>query len=194
MAEPRESAATEQPRFDEVEQTKAAALSIGLGATSTGNVVHIGRKGAYYEADPDLRFPAQGSTTERMAGLGYELLGGLLCERFQRVVVRCYSRPAGDSYGLLLLPPWKYRAIEFMTRFTDGSSLTTTTHEGPGDDPARKLYRVRCPNLAVAELEARHRAALAAHCAAHGATPLTVEHSLSGVAKALDDFLARYDA
>jgi hypothetical protein len=194
MAEPRDTAATEQPRFDEVEQTKAAALSIGLGATSTGNVVHIGRKGAYYEADPDLRFPASGSTTERMAALGYELLGALLCERFHRVVVRCYSRPGGDAHGLLLLPPWKYRAIEFLTRFADGTSLTTTTHPGPGDDPARKLYRLRCPDLAVAELEARHRVALAAHAAARGTTPLVVEHSLSGAARALDDFLARYDA
>lgn len=189
-ADPRAAGVTD-PAYDEAEQARSAALSSALGARSTGQVVHIGRKGAYYEADPDLRFPAAGSTTERMAALGYDLLGGLLCERFQRVVVRGYARAAeaGDTYGLLLLPPWKYRAVEFLTRFVDGTSLTTTTHPGPGDDPARGVYRQRCPGLAVADLEARHRAAVEAR----GVASLPAEPSLADLARALDDFLARLD-
>lgn len=189
MADPRHTA-TEQPRFDEAEQARNAALTISLGANTTGKVVHIGRKGAYYEADPDLRFPSQGSTTERMAVLGYELLGGLLCERFHRVLVRGYARQDGQAYGLLLLPPEKYRAIEFLTRFRDGTSLTTTTHPGPGDDPKRGIYRQRCPGMRVDELEARHREGVQAR----GVPPLPAPPSLVELAMALDDFLARYDA
>lgn len=189
MTNPREAAATEQPAFDEAEQARGAALSLTLGARTTGEVVHIGRKGAYYEADPDLRFPAAGSTTERMGALGYELRGALLCERFERVVVRAYARPAGDTYGLLLLPPSSYRVIEFLTRFTDGTSLTTTTHPGPGDDPARGIFRQRCPGTAVADLEARHREGVARR----GVPTAAAEPTLAGAARALDEFLTRYD-
>lgn len=189
MTDPREAVPTEQPAFDEAEQARSAALSLTLGARTTGDVVHIGRKGAYYEADPDLRFPAAGSTTERMGALGYELRGALLCERFERVVVRAYARPAGDAYGLLLLPPSRYRVIEFLTRFADGTSLTTTTHPGPGDDPARGIYRQRCPGLPVADLEARHREGVARR----RVPTVAAEPTLAGAARALDDFLARYD-
>jgi hypothetical protein len=180
----------ETPRFDEGEQAQLAALSTSLGAATTGRVVHLGRKGGYYEAEPDLRFPAEGTTTTRMSAIGYELLGSLLCERFERVVVRGYARPQGDAYGLLLLPPFRYRAIEFLTLFSDGTSLTTTTHPGPGDDPGRGLFRVRCPDTPVAELEARHHEAVARR----GAKPLPADASLAGLARALDDFLARVDA
>lgn len=189
MADPREAAPAE-PTYDDAEQARSAALSLSLGARSTGEVAHIGRKGAYYEADPDLRYPSAGSTTERMGALGFELRGALLCERFDRVVVRAYARPAGDTYGLLLLPPWKYRVIEFLTRFVDGTSLTTTTHPGPGDDLARGLYRQRCPGLAVADLEARHRDAVARR----GVATVPAEPTLAGAARALDEFLTRYDA
>ena len=190
MPDPRSTAAPEQPSFDEAEQARNAALTITLGATTTGKVAHIGRKGAYYEADPDLRFPAQGSTTERMAKLGYELVGGLLCERFHRVLVRGYARQDGHTYGLLLLPPTNYRAIEFLTRFEDGTSLTTTTHPGPGDDPGRGIFRQRCPGLAVAELEARHREAVLAR----EVPALPARPTLTELAMALDEFLSRYDA
>jgi hypothetical protein len=187
-------ARVEDPAFDPAGQDRLASLSSKLGAPTTGVLVLEGRRGRYYEADPELRHLSAGSVGQRMAAVGYELVGGLLAERFRRVVVRGFARFGGHAYGLLLLPPENYRAIEFYTRFADGSSLTSTTHPGPGDDPSRMIFRRRhSPKDGVADIEGRHREDVGAHAAARATSPIECVPTLRGLAEALDEFLVRYD-
>lgn len=187
-----EAGATEDPAFDEAGRDRIAQLSSVLGSQTTGRVVLEGVRGVYYEADPDVVHPKAVSVDARLAALGYEPLGGLLCRRFQRVLVQGYARPGGSAYALVLLPNVPHRAVELLTTFTDGSSLTTTTNDGPGDDPARRILRTRCPGLGVAELDARHRERVAALLAG-GRIVRPTEASLEALAGAIDDFLVRYD-
>lgn len=185
----------EEPAFDPAGQDRLAELSAKLGAPTTGVLVLEGRRGRYYEADPELRHLSAGSVGQRMAAVGYELVGGLLAERFRRVLVRGFARLGGQTYGLLLLPPENYRVIEFYTRFADGSSLTSTNHPGPGDDPSRMIFRRRHSREdGVADLEGRHREDVGAHAAARGTTALECVPTLRGLAEALDEFLVRYDS
>ena len=184
--------ATDELAWDGSEQARLASLGAVLGAPTTGRVVHTGPARTYYEADPEFRHPQAGSVATRMLSEGLDLLGGLLCRRFGRVLVRGFARPdgAGDCYGLLLLPPVAYRAVEFLTPLADGRLLLTSTHPGPGDDPGRGLLRERAPGERVEELFARHQARLAGL----GARPAAIVPTLAGLARALDGLLDRVDA
>lgn len=190
-----EARGSDEPTWDSSGQDRLAQLASVLGAPTTGRVVLDGKKGPYYEADADFRHPSSGSVHQKMAALGYEPLGGLLCRRFQRYLVRGWSCPGGSAWGLLLLAPAvAYRVVEFHTTLDDGSTLVTTTHPvGPGDEPARRIFRERVPGASVTDLEARHRARVADRLE-RGGVALATEPSLEALARVLDAFLVRRDA
>lgn len=184
----------DDPAWDSSGQDRLAQLASVLGAPTTGRVVIDGKKGPYYEADPEFRHPSSGSVHAKMAGLGYEPIGGLLCRRFQRYLVRGWARQGGTAWGLLLLAPVAYRVVEFHTTLGDGSTLITTTHPaGPGDEPARRIFRERVPGASVTDLEARHRARVQDRLE-RGGVALATEPSLETLARTLDAFLVRRDA
>jgi hypothetical protein len=180
----------EDPAFDEANRDRLAQLSSVLGAPTTGRVVLDGQRGVLYEADPDVQHPRAGSVNAKFAGLGYEALGGLLSRRFQRVTVRGFARPGGSAYGLLLLPSVAHRAVELLTSFADGTTLLTSTNDGPGDKGL--LLRQHFPGLDAAALEARHRERVSTLLRG-GKIVRPTQASLEAFAGAIDDLLVLLD-
>lgn len=181
----------EDPAFDEANRDRLAQLSSVLGAPTTGRVVLDGQRGVLYEADPDVQHPRAGSVNAKFAGLGYEALGGLLARRFQRVMVRGFARAGGSAYGLLLLPSVAHRAVELLTSFTDGTTLLTSTNDGPAGKGL--LIRQRCPGLDVAALESKHRERVSG-LLREGKIVRPTQATLEAFAGAIDDLLVLLDS
>jgi hypothetical protein len=185
------TATGEDPAFDEANRDRLAQLSSVLGAPTTGRVVLDGQRGVLYEADPDVQHPRAGSVNAKFAGLGYEALGGLLSRRFQRVTVRGFARAGGSAYGLLLLPSVAQRAVELLTSFTDGTTLLTSTNDGP---PGKGLLlRQHCTGLDVAALEAKHRERVSGLLRS-GKIVRPTQANLESFAGAIDDLLVLLDS
>jgi hypothetical protein len=86
-----------------------------------------------------------------------KLIGELACSQFNRFVFVYFALPDGHTRIV-----W-YRGtgpsspnVEIISDFEDGASLSTSRQRGPGDEPGKKIFRTRIPDVTTAELYGKH--------------------------------------
>jgi hypothetical protein len=205
--------------FEESLTDLGESINAMVGVQHSGVMVHQGIKGKFFQAEMKLledkvggmlaslaaifdeedrqMLQSEGTLAERvkkidddMKRLGYAHFGDMLFEGGSDVIIRGYGKKGSDTYGVLMagtMGQWEY---EFYTRFSNGSSLTTSTTEGIDNDRARKIVRSSHPGVSVAGLHRKHRAGVKK--LTKGKTqPVEAEPSLSAMAAAIDEFLMR---
>jgi hypothetical protein len=132
---------------------------------------------------------AIGLVEEAMAGLGFRPMGDMVCDAFGDIVLRGYGRPAGDVYALTYAGTVGQFLYEFNTRFSDGSSQTTSIHHGKN---RRELltFHAWFPNASVEELFEHHVAAVTKRTTAK-VKPEPHPMNLAVLAERIDDVLVK---
>jgi hypothetical protein len=124
-----------------------------------------------------------------MVSEGLESMGDMVCEAFGDIVLRGYGRAAGDLYGLAYAGTMGQFLYEFNTRFSDGSSITTSIHHGQNRKEIKSRH-AQFPNASVEELLAHHVAAVEKHTVGD-VKPEPHPMSLATLAERIDDFLMK---
>lgn len=79
-----------------------------------------------------------------LSSLGFSLVGDLMCSALSGFL-RCYAHPRAHTRALLLVGikdgVLNAFGLVFEAKFSDGSSLTTTTSPAMGDMPEKGIYR-----------------------------------------------------
>lgn len=193
-----------------------------FGAPTTDEVIYTGRKAVFRRSDMSKvaqSNPLQGLTaiferlyedsmkdekiTEQpdpvaetdvgMKAVGLEVLGDMVCDKFYDVVIRGYGAEGSDTYGVLMRSGFGDFYMDFVTNFEDGTSLTTTTTPGVKDIAKKKMHRRSYADKGVESLHAQHRKRVA-EFVAKGLVPKPAPASLEAMAKAMDEFLVRYES
>ena len=128
-----------------------------------------------------------------MKELGFELLGDFTTKRFRDYALRCYISPDQQSYSCLTASCFGYLCIDFFSRLSDGSNLTTTTSPMVESRPAVKLYYMDFPDMSTTELYEQHKVLLGRFETKKHALPEQLDPSIEGLAKCLDNSLTRTD-
>jgi hypothetical protein len=209
-----ESERTEKEAFDGMLEALGEKLDRAFAAPREEATVFQGRHSAFRRADilqvrsrlnlADLfrrLYPARDPgasldlpravtlVDEAMTRRGMVPLGDMVCEAFGDIVIRGYARVEGDVFGLTYAGTLGQFIYEFNTRFTDGSSITTSIHHGQ----ARKELRFRhaqFPNASVEELLDHHLASVEKQTTER-VRPEPHPMDLAVLAERIDDFLTR---
>ena len=111
------------------------------------DVILEGAAGVYRRIDLN-RAPADASSLipfdSDLGSLGFSLTGDLMCSALSGFL-RCYTHPRDHTRALLLVGikdgMLNAFGLMFEVKFSDGSSLTTTTSPAMRDIPERGIYR-----------------------------------------------------
>jgi hypothetical protein len=125
--------------------------------------------------------------------INFEPLGMMNIEVLTAVRIAGFA-DGGGIYGVIIFKPTAQKAeilsTEFYSTFTSGASLTTTTTPNVGDIPHRKIFRSSLPKASLNELLNLHSDRLSKLSHEQGQIQ-TIEPSLLGLAKAMDEYLVR---
>jgi hypothetical protein len=127
---------------------------------------------------------------ERFRAVGLQPLGDLVFEFAPDITVRAYGAQDATAYGSLMWPRGGDPQVDVFTRFSDGSSVTTTTTPGVQDVEAAKIFRGSFPGEDVDALWRRHQAAIGRRRAT-GDRALPAEPTVEAFAQAVGDFFER---
>jgi hypothetical protein len=174
-----------QDAFGALAQALTPVVTSLVVATASADFerAHLGRrKGVDRErlADFDARFRS----------LGLARIGDLVFAFAPEICVRAYAAEGANVYGSLLWPQQGEPQVDLYTRFSDGSSLTTTTTPWVESSEAGTILRASFPGETVEGLWRRHEAALARRLAT-GCSALAAEPTPEAFAQAVEDFLER---
>jgi hypothetical protein len=122
--------------------------------------------------------------------LGYERLGDIHCDRLGELYLRGYASPDGLSYACVAAGTFGQFAVDFVTRFADGTVLTTSTTPNLKSRPKLKVVKRSHPDDSTETLHRRHADEIARR-ASEGVAAESVVRSLKGFCLALDDYIAR---
>jgi len=125
--------------------------------------------------------------------VGLEPLGDILFEFASNVAVRAYGGDGMIAYASLMWPRDGEPQVDLFTRFSDGSSVTTTSTPGAKDIEAAKVYRGSFPGEPVDVLWRAHQEAIDRRQKT-GCTALTTEATVEAFAKAVEEFFERQRA
>lgn len=172
-------------------QQLGQALALAQGAPRAGRLVLKGQHGEWNQGNlAGLPFvsPEDVAWVDReMEALGFRILGDLTGSPIPGTILRGYGHPQGFCYGTAMGSSGGEFLYEFVSAFSDGSSLTTSTMPGLRDEPKRKARKRSHPEAGVAELFALHEAEIAQlHLALRESEP-----ALVGLAEAVDEFVGR---
>jgi hypothetical protein len=175
---------------------KAAATAQKLAPRGGRALILAGEVGKFEKAELRRERPLDENTvveTDRqLKKLGYQVLGDLVCSRFPEVLVRGYARAGGDTWGALICGMLE-STFDFVSELGD-AGLTTTLNAGfEHDEPRKRIYRSRHPELnffLLADLHARHDKRKATLAKKLGA-PRPTEPTLRALAEAIDRGLRR---
>lgn len=126
---------------------------------------------------------------QAMTRKGMVSLGDMVCEAFGEVVIRGYAREAGDVYGLTYAGTLGQFVYEFNTRFSDGSTITTSIHHGENRKDL-KFHHAQFPNAPVEELLDHHLASVDKRTT-EKVKPVPHPMALETLAERIDDFLVK---
>jgi len=126
----------------------------------------------------------------RFLAIGLRPLGDLVFAFASEIAVRAYGGEGAGVYGSLMWPTTGEPQVDLYTRFSDGSSLTTTTSPWVEAADTGPILRSSFPGEAVEGLWRRHREATARRLAT-GASALPAEPTVEAFAQAVDEFLQR---
>ncbi len=130
---------------------------------------------------------------ERFRAVGLAPLGDIVFEFATEIAVRAYGARGATAYGALLWPTEDRPQVDIFTRFSDGSSVTTTTTPGVGDVEKANMLRGSFPGESVDALWQHHQAAIGRRHAT-GCRALPAEPTVEAFAQAVEDFFARQRA
>jgi hypothetical protein len=125
-----------------------------------------------------------------LSELGFTVLGDVHCDRFGELYLRAYAGPAGDTFGCVIAGTFGQFVVEFVTRFGDGGSLTTTTTPNLKDQKKRRVFKRSYPNLGPHALYKTHRAGIA-EITTVKAQPLPIDPTIEGFCRAIDEYIKR---
>lgn len=142
--------------------------------------------------EPSPQTPAQKlePTEEALADLGFVPLGTIHCDRFGELYLRGYSGPSGDTFACVAAGTFGQFVVEFVTRFGNGASLTTSTTPFLKDQKKKRIYKRSFPDLDPCSLLEKHREGIAELSSAKS-MPVPIEATLEGFCRALDDYIRR---
>jgi hypothetical protein len=154
-----------------------------------------GRCGPYWRSDFALLDALEQETRQKtdaaLACLGFTHVGDLVAKKQRDIVARAYASGDGRAYGLLLAKRTMYLGYEFVSRFADGSLLSTTTNAALESQPQLRLYARTHPGLEPAALYEKHCRGIERFRTHKGTEPVPLEATLVGVAREYDRVLAR---
>ncbi len=127
---------------------------------------------------------------ERFRSIGLQPLGDIAFEFAAEISVRAYGAAGATAYGALMWPQGGEPQVDIFTRFSDGSSVTTTTMPGVHDVEAAKIYRRSFPGRPVDALWQQHQAAIGQRLST-GCSASPAEATVESFAQAVDDFFDR---
>lgn len=177
-------------KLDEASEKLAVQLTKMAAPRGAREPIFEGKVGRFEKIDLKKERPAEREIVDgadrQLEALGYVLLGDLVCSRFEDVLVRGYE--CGDTWGLLMCGVLQ-SSFDFVTRFKDGSVLTTTMTDGASkDEPRKGIHRSRFPKLGLDEIGKLHekhekrKEALEKKCGGRVRT----ESTLAALAQAID--------
>ena len=129
----------------------------------------------------------------RFRSIGLQPLGDIVFEFAPEVAVRAYGAEGATVYGSLMWPKEGEPQVDLFTRFSDGSSVTTTTTPGMQDVEAAKIFRSSFPGQPVDVLWQRHRVAVGRRLST-GCSALPAEATVKAFTQAVGDFFERQRA
>jgi hypothetical protein len=122
--------------------------------------------------------------------IGFVPLGDVHCDRFGELYLRGYAGPDGDTYGCVVAGTFGQFLFEFVTRFDDGGSLTTSTTPNLEDKRKRRIFKRSFPKLNPDGLYQKHRLGIA-EITSKAAKPLPAEATVGGFCRAIDEYIRR---
>lgn len=126
-----------------------------------------------------------------MREAGLRPMGDLYCTRFRGVVVRGYVDAEARTFGSIQIDASGRNDREFLTGFSDGSRLTTTTAPVVPDLTEQGVsYQQAAADTPTAELLHRHLAAVENY-RQQVSDSVELDPTLRGLAEALDDLVGR---
>jgi hypothetical protein len=158
-------------------------------------VCYEGKKTRFWRADfaqlTELDQTQREQFDKAMREKAYRHLGDMVAKKFRDIVIRCYGSADGLVYALLMGKRAFYMGHECISLFADGSRLTTTTNATVDSHPEIKVYYKLCPGMEPGPLEEKHRWGINRFRTHRHTEPVPLEMSLLGVAKAMDEAIAR---
>jgi hypothetical protein len=130
---------------------------------------------------------------ERFRSLGLRPLGDLVFDFASEIAVRAYGAEGANVYGSLMWPRGGEPEVDLYTRFSDASSVTTTTTPYGQDLEGARIFFGSFPGDTVEVLWRRHRAAMDRRLAT-GCSALPAEPTVQAFAQAVEEFFERQRA
>ncbi len=162
-----------------------------------GAPIYRGNASIYWKSDllhfKDLKPDVLTQFEAGMQSLGFRMLGDFVAKRFREYVLRVFVSPDKLSYASLTASNFGYLCYEFISEFSDGSRLTTTTTSMAFSRPGVKLFYKDYPGLEVEPLFAQHLTLFTRFEQHKNAVPVALEPTLEGVARYFDQTLERTD-
>jgi hypothetical protein len=199
-AHDREAAKLYEARLDMQRKMRRAGAEAARrrAAPHDDEVIFRGKLGPYWRSDFARLEGLEQETREKldtaMDGLEFRHIGDLVAKKQRDVVVRAYASPQGHSYGTLMAKRTMYLGYEFLSRFSDGSILTTTTSGANGSQPGVKVYTKSYFGLEPTALYDKHQWGIDRFRTRKGTEPVPLEPTLVGVARECDRVFARRES
>lgn len=155
----------------------------------------VGSQSRYWRSDfellTQLEQETRGQYQATLAGLGFRLVGDLVAKKQRDIVLRVHVSADETVYAVLMAKRTMYLGYEYVSRFADGSMLTTTTNAQADSHPEAGIFYKVCPGMPAAELYAKHVWGVGRFRPARGTEPVPLDGTLLGVAQELDAAFAR---
>lgn len=171
----------------------AAQFAAAAEAPGKGELLLAGKAGTFHrntslDASPGSEIEA---ADRALAALGFGHLGDMTFSMAGDIVIRGYARDGGPSWVVLMRGKFGQKGADFVTRFADGWTLTTTTTSGQVNDPDKKCYKASVPaDTPIAKLSATHDTRLRNLTKKHGA-PVPAKADLRALAEEMDRFFSK---
>lgn len=173
----------------------AVAMARKRRAKRIGKPFFRGRSGPFWRSEmpafEDHQADLKTQFETGMKKLGFSLLGELTAKRFPDHVLLCYVSSDRLSYADLTASGFGYLCHEFISEFSDGSRLTTTTLPMVWSRPEAQLYYKDFPGMEIEALHEKHRALFERFRTRKHATAMPLDPTIEGLARRFDDTIVR---
>ncbi len=142
--------------------------------------------------DRDMRKAAQNfkHVDDTMETLGFICAGAVVCERAEPGIRRCYANRAKGTFGFYHAQSAGTTWLDFYTLFDDATLLITTTGESEGSFRSLRILTQNRPSLTLDKLHEEHVKGIA-RLKERRLNPISIDASLQGACRAMDEFLTR---
>lgn len=166
---------------------------------TTERVLLQGQASKFYEADLDAASRDEEFSKEieklpvlrdAFAALGFEYLGAIVCEKIGKCIICGFLNQDEDTFAVQYIMPFGITSKDCFTPFKDGTSLTTTTGYDEGSIADLRILKHFCESQSPGSLVENHRKGREI-LTKHGIEKASIDPSLRGLARAMDEFLLK---